>query len=136
MVALAGFSVLFFSVDAVKLNVIDFIVRSHEVATEFHIEDMLGNVPEQIPELNESDFMEPTYIPSGFSQNSAYFMTGHGYIVYERPGCEYLLNYSCMTLNTFYRWIPRTAFLSSFRSTATKRIFTPNSAVPWKGTAP
>ena len=62
---------------------------------------MLGNVPEQIPELNESDFMEPTYIPSGFSQSSAYFMTGHGYIVYERPGCEYLLNYSCMTLNTF-----------------------------------
>lgn len=101
VVALAGFSVLFFSVDAVKLNVIDFIVRSHEVATEFHIEDMLGNVPEQIPELNESDFMEPTYIPSGFSQSSAYFMTGHGYIVYERPGCEYLLNYSCMTLNTF-----------------------------------
>lgn len=75
VVALAGFSVLFFSVDAVKLNVIDFIVRSHEVATEFHIEDMLGNVPEQIPELNESDFMEPTYIPSGFSQSSAYFMT-------------------------------------------------------------
>ena len=101
MVALAGFSVLFFSVDAVKLNVIDFIVRSHEVATEFHIEDMLGNVPEQIPELNESDFTEPTYIPSGCSQSSAYFMTGHGYIVYERPGCEYLLNYSCMTLNTF-----------------------------------
>lgn len=101
VVALAGFSVLFFSVDAVKLNVIDFIVRSHEVATEFHIEDMLGNVPEQIPELNESDFVEPTYIPSGFSQSSAYFMTGHGYIVYERPNCEYLLNYSCMTLNTF-----------------------------------
>ena len=37
VVFLAGFTVLFFTVDAVKLNVVEFIVRSHEMFTQFRI---------------------------------------------------------------------------------------------------
>ena len=53
VVFLAGFTVLFFTVDAVKLNVVEFIVRSHEMFTQFRMEDMFGNMPEDIPELIE-----------------------------------------------------------------------------------
>lgn len=100
MVALAGFTVLFFSVDAVKINVVNFIVRSYEVATRFHIEDMLGNMPEDFPELNQTTFREPGYIPKGFDQTYYSCTEGHGMIIYEEPDSPYVLSYSCMTLNT------------------------------------
>ena len=60
VVFLAGFTVLFFTVDAVKLNVVEFIVRSHEMFTQFRMEDMFGNMPEDIPELTESSFRRPS----------------------------------------------------------------------------
>lgn len=100
VVALAGFTVLFFSVDAVKINVVNFIVRSYEVATRFHIEDMLGNMPEDFPELNQTTFREPGYIPKGFDQTYYSCTEGHGMIIYEEPDSPYVLSYSCMTLNT------------------------------------
>lgn len=100
VVALAGFTVLFFSVDAVKINVVNFIVRSYEVATRFHIEDMLGNMPEDFPELNQTTFREPGYIPKGFDQTYYSCTEGHGMIIYEEPDSPYVLFYSCMTLNT------------------------------------
>lgn len=100
VVALAGFTVLFFSVDAVKINVVNFIVRSYEVATQFHIEDMLGNMPEDFPELTQATFREPGYIPKGFDQTYYSCTQGHGLIIYERPDSPYVLSYSCMSLNT------------------------------------
>ena len=91
VVALAGFTVLFFSVDAVKINVVNFIVRSYEVATRFHIEDMLGNMPEDFPELNQTTFREPGYIPKGFDQTYYSCSEGHGMIIYEEPDSPYVL---------------------------------------------
>lgn len=100
LVFLAGFTVLFFTVDAVKLNVVEFIVRSHEMFTQFRMEDMFGNMPEDIPELTESSFRRPSYIPERFSEVSFHFIPGHGYIGYECQDTPYILSYSCMELST------------------------------------
>ena len=100
VVFLAGFTVLFFTVDAVKLNVVEFIVRSHEMFTQFRMEDMFGNMPEDIPELTESSFRRPSYIPERFSEVSFHFIPGHGYVGYECQDTPYILSYSCMELST------------------------------------
>lgn len=89
-----------FTVDAVKLNVVEFIVRSHEMFTQFRMEDMFGNMPEDIPELTESSFRRPSYIPERFSEVSFHFIPGHGYVGYECQDTPYILSYSCMELST------------------------------------
>ena len=101
LVAMASFTVLFFSVDAVKINVVNFIVRSHELSTEFHVEDMFGQIPEDAPELTMSDFHKPTYIPEGFEETTSSFHPGSGIVIYETEQTDYILSYSCMDFNTF-----------------------------------
>ena len=101
VVAMASFTALFFSVDAVKINVVNFIVRSHELSTQFHVEDMFGQIPEDAPSLMPEDFREPTYIPAGFEETTSSIHTGYGAIIYESEKTEYVLSYSCMDFNTF-----------------------------------
>ena len=57
-------------------------------------------MPEDFPELNQTTFREPGYIPKGFDQTYYSCTEGHGMIIYEEPDSPYVLSYSCMTLNT------------------------------------
>lgn len=100
IVAMASFTVLFFSVDAVKLNVVNLIVRSYERSTQFHMEDMFGKMPQEIPPLTEADFRAPSYLPYGFEEAAYNFISGQGNIVYESPDSPYILSYSCMEFST------------------------------------
>lgn len=100
VVMMAGFMVLFFSVDAVKLNVVNLIVRSHELSTQFRIQDIMGNMPQDIPQLTEQSFRRPGYIPERFSEMTYDFVSGHGHIAYEASDTPYILSYSCMELSS------------------------------------
>ena len=100
VVAMASFTALFFSVDAVKLNVVNLIVRSYERSTQFHMEDMFGKMPQEIPPLTEADFRVPSYLPEGFEEVAYDFISGQGNVVYESPDSPYILSYSCMEFST------------------------------------
>lgn len=100
VVAMAGFTALFFSVDAVKLNVVNLIVRSYEKSTQFCMEDMFGEMPQEIPPLNESDFRIPKYIPARFEEVSYQFSLGHGSIIYETENSPYILSYNSMEISS------------------------------------
>lgn len=93
-----GFATLFCTVDAVRLNVVGFIMRTYQTHTSFQFEKKFGELPDEIPEIDPLYYPRPTYIPDGFYDSEGGASQLHAFEAYETDDKEKYFTYSCNTL--------------------------------------
>lgn len=108
-----GFATLFFTVDAVKLNVVDFMMRTFEESTEFSFADVFDadHQRQESPELTPENFRKPTYVPKDYEEAYSQLTSTRGTVTYhttkppkqkaEREGPEIggNISYTCLSIN-------------------------------------
>lgn len=95
-----GLTTLFCTVDAVRLNVVELVMRTTKAYTSFNLQSLMGDQLPQNVAVNYESCPRPTWIPAGYQPSDSYGSEAEFYQIYVLDGEETFLSYNCMSQNT------------------------------------
>ncbi len=95
-----SFTTLFCTVDAVRLNVVELVMRTTQAYTSFNLQSLMGDQAPQNVAVSYESCPRPTWVPPGYQPADSYGSEAEFFQMYLREGEEEFLSYACMSQNT------------------------------------
>ena len=95
-----SFTTLFCTVDALRLNVVELVMRTTQAYTSFNLKSLMGDQAPQNVAVSYESCPRPTWVPPGYQPADSYGSEAEFFQMYLREGEEEFLSYACMSQNT------------------------------------